>query len=102
MEPGARIHSFNVLNLDEMQFMYAPGAVAHPPKIRSFLLKLNTLHRLLCATLTLHIGDATTCPQYERSLIQFYVQKRPFSVFDFMLQEIISISRTTLCSCGYA
>jgi hypothetical protein len=33
MEPEARIHSFNVLKLDEMKFMYAPGAVAHPPKI---------------------------------------------------------------------
>jgi hypothetical protein len=82
--------------------MYAPGAVARPPKIQNFLLELNTLHRLLLATLTPHIGDATTCPQYERNLIQFYVQKKSFSVFDFMLQEIISISRTTLRSCGYA
>jgi hypothetical protein len=102
MEPVARIHSFNMLKLDEMQFMYAPGAVAHPPKIRNFHPELNTLHRLLCATLTPRIGDATTCPQYERNLIQFYVQKKHFSVFDFMLQEIINISRIALCSCGYA
>jgi hypothetical protein len=33
MEPGARIHSFNVLKLNEMQFMYALGVVACPPKI---------------------------------------------------------------------
>jgi hypothetical protein len=33
MEPGARIHSFNVLKLNEMQFTYAPGVVARPPKI---------------------------------------------------------------------
>jgi hypothetical protein len=33
MEPEARINSFDVLKLDEMQFMYALGAVAHPPKI---------------------------------------------------------------------
>jgi hypothetical protein len=33
MKPGARIHSFNVLKLNEMQFTYAPGAVARPPKI---------------------------------------------------------------------
>jgi hypothetical protein len=62
MEPDARIHSFDVLKLDEMQFMYAPGAVACPPKIQNFLLQLNTLHRLLRATLTPQIGDATTCP----------------------------------------
>jgi hypothetical protein len=34
--------------------------------------------------------------------MQFYMEKRPFSVFDFILQEIISISRTALRSCGYA
>jgi hypothetical protein len=33
MPPEARIHTYNVLKLDEMQFMYAPEAVAHPPKI---------------------------------------------------------------------
>jgi hypothetical protein len=52
--------------------------------------------------LTPHIGDAIACPQYERNLILFYVQKRHFSVFDFMLQEIINISKIALCSCGYA
>jgi hypothetical protein len=102
MEPEARIHSFNVLRLDKMQFIYAPGAVAHPPKIQNFLPKLNTLHHLLRATLTLHIGDAIACPQYERNLIQFYVQKRSFSAFDFMLQEIINISNTALHNCEYA
>jgi hypothetical protein len=45
--------------------MYAPGAVAHPPKIQNFLLELNTLHHLLCATLAPRIRDATACPQYE-------------------------------------
>jgi hypothetical protein len=73
MESRARIHSYNVLNLDEMQFMYAPGAIAHPPKVWNFLPELSTLHRLLRATLTPRIGDAITCPQYERNLIQFYV-----------------------------
>jgi hypothetical protein len=100
-ESMAQIHSYNVLKPEEMQFMYAPGAVAHPPKIRNFLPELNTLHRLLRATLAPHIGDATACPQYERNHIQFYVQKQRFSVFDFVLQEIINISRTTLHSCGY-
>jgi hypothetical protein len=32
-EPEARIHTYNVLKLDELQFMYAPGVVAHPSKI---------------------------------------------------------------------
>jgi hypothetical protein len=102
MPPEARIHTYNVLKLGEVQFMYVPGVAATPPKIRNFLPKLNTLHHLLRATLTPCIGDATTFPQYERNLIQFYVQKKRFSVFDFILQEIISISRIALCSCGYA
>jgi hypothetical protein len=102
MPPEARIHTYNVLKLDEMQFMYAPGAMATPPKIQNFILELNTLHRLLRATLTPRIGDATACPQYERNLIQFFVHKKRFLVFDFILQEIISISKTALCSCGYA
>jgi hypothetical protein len=50
----------------------------------------------------MRIGDATTCPQYERNLIQFYVQKKPFFVFAFMLAEIVNISRTTIRSYGYA
>jgi hypothetical protein len=82
--------------------MYAPGAEAHPPKVLNFRPELNTLHRLLHVTLAPRIGDSSACPQYERNLIQFYVQKKKFSVFGYMLQDIISISRTTLCSCGYA
>jgi hypothetical protein len=58
----ARIHTYNVLKLDEMQFIYAPGAVAHPPKIQNFLPELNALHRLLRATLAPRIGDATAYP----------------------------------------
>jgi hypothetical protein len=82
--------------------MYALGAEAHPPKALNFLPELNTLHRLLRATLAPKIGDSSTCPQFKWNLIQFYVQKKQFLVFDYMLQEIISISGTTLHSCGYA
>jgi hypothetical protein len=82
--------------------MYAPGAKAHPPKIQNFLPELLTLHHLLRATLALRIGDAVACPQYERNLMQFFMEKRPYLVFDFILHEIISISRTALRSCGYA
>jgi hypothetical protein len=73
MELAAWIHSFNVLKLDKMLFMYAPGAVVCPPRIQNFHLELNTLYHLLHATPTSRIGDATGCPQYERNLIQFYV-----------------------------
>jgi hypothetical protein len=73
MLPDAWIHTYNVLKLDAMQFMYAPGVVARPPKIQNFLLELNTLLYLLRATLTPRIGDVISCPQYERNLIQFYV-----------------------------
>jgi hypothetical protein len=69
MPPEARIHTFGVLKLDEMQFMYAPGAEAHLPKVLNFRPELNTLHRLLRATLAPRIGDSFACPQYERNLI---------------------------------
>jgi hypothetical protein len=58
----ARIHTFGVLKLDEMQFMYTPGAEAHPPKVLNFRPELNTLHRLLRATLAPRIGDSSACP----------------------------------------
>jgi hypothetical protein len=45
MEPESPIHTYNVLKLHEMQFMYAPGAKGHPPKIQNFLPELLTLHR---------------------------------------------------------
>jgi hypothetical protein len=80
--------------------MYVPGAEAHPHKVLIFLLELNTLHHLLRATLDPRIGDSSACPQYERNLIQFYVQKKRFSVFAYMLQEIISSYHHR--SCGYA
>jgi hypothetical protein len=102
IEQEAQIHTCDVLKLDQMQFMYAPGVKSHPPKVQNILLELNTLHRLLRATLTLRIGDATTRPQYERNLIQLYVQKKPFLVFAFILVEIVSISRNALRSYGYA
>jgi hypothetical protein len=69
MPPKARIHTFGVLKLDEMQFMYALGAEAHLPKVLNFLPELNTLHHLLCATLAPRIGDSSACPQYKRNLI---------------------------------
>jgi hypothetical protein len=37
MPPETRIHTFGVLKLDEMQFMYALGADAHPPKVLNFM-----------------------------------------------------------------
>jgi hypothetical protein len=33
MKPEARIHTYNVIKLEEMQFLYAPGTKAHLPKI---------------------------------------------------------------------
>jgi aromatic ring-cleaving dioxygenase len=33
MEPEARIHTYNVLKLEQMQFMYAPDTTAHLLKI---------------------------------------------------------------------
>jgi hypothetical protein len=78
IEPEARIHTYNILKKEEMLFMYAPGAKANPPKIQNFHPKLNILHRLLRATLAPRIGDATACPQYERNLIQYYYEKKPF------------------------
>jgi hypothetical protein len=102
VEPDARIHTYGVLKLDKMRFMYAPGAEDHPPKVLNFLPELNTLHRLPHATLASRIGDSSACPQCEQNLIQYYVQKKWFSVFDYMLQEIINISRIAPYSCGYA
>jgi hypothetical protein len=81
MPPEAQIHTLGVLELDEIQFMYAPGAEAHPPNVLNFKLKLNTLHRLLPPK----IGDSSACPRYEQKLIQFYVQKKKLSVFDYKL-----------------
>jgi hypothetical protein len=43
IELEAQIHSFNVVKLNEMQFIYVPGAVALPPKIWNLLPVLNTL-----------------------------------------------------------
>jgi hypothetical protein len=102
MKPESQIHTYNVLKLDDMQFMYAPGAKACPLKIQNFLPELLTLHCLLCASLASRIGGATTCPRYERNLMRFYMEKHPFSALDFIIQEIIIISRTALCSYGYA
>jgi hypothetical protein len=48
------------------------------------------------------IGDATACSQYERNLIQYYVEKNPFCVFNYILDEIFNISKSPLYSCGYA
>jgi hypothetical protein len=47
------------------------------------------------------IGDAIACPQYEQNLIKYYLEK-PFPVFDYILVDILNISKTTLRSCGCA
>jgi hypothetical protein len=102
MESNNRIHTYNILKKEEMPFMYTPGARANPPKIQNFLPELNYLHRLLRATLALRIGDDTTCPQYERNLIKYYMEKKQFPIFDYILVEILNISKTALRSYAYA
>jgi hypothetical protein len=52
--------------------------------------------------LATHIGDVTACPQYERNLVLFYVEKRSLCAFDYILREIINISVSPLQSCRYA
>jgi hypothetical protein len=98
----SRIHNERILNKEEMMFMYALGAEAHPPHTQNFFPELNTLHHLFRATLAPHIGDATTCPQYERNLIMFYVERNLFCVFDYIVSEIINISMSPLQSYDYA
>jgi hypothetical protein len=102
MESNNRIHTYNILKKEEMPFMYTPGARANPPKIQNFLPELNYLHRLLRATLALRIGDDTTCPQYERNLIKYYMEKKQFPIFDYILVEILNIPKTALRSYAYA
>jgi hypothetical protein len=48
------------------------------------------------------IGDATAFPQYERNLIKYYYEKKPFSIFDYIFVEILNISKIPLRNCGYA
>jgi hypothetical protein len=102
MESDNRIHTYNILKKEDMLFMYARGVRTTPLKIQNFLHELNCLRHLLNPTLAPRIGDAIACPQYERNLIQYYVEKKPFSVFDYILVEILNISKTTFRSCGYA
>jgi hypothetical protein len=102
MSPKSQIHTYGVLKKEEMLFMYAPTTKATPPKIQNLLTELNYLDRLLHTTLAPWIVDATACPRYERNLIQYYVEKKPFTIFNYILVEILNISKTPFCSCGYA
>jgi hypothetical protein len=102
LEMETRIHNERILSKDEMMFMYAPGVEAQPPHTQNFLLELNTLHHLFQTTLAPRIGDATACPQYEQNLIKYYVEQKPFCVFDYILSEIMNISVSLLQSYGYA
>jgi hypothetical protein len=56
--------------------MYAPGAKAPPPKVLNFLLELNTLHRLLHATLTPRIGDCSASLSMSGTLLSTISRRR--------------------------
>jgi hypothetical protein len=46
LEMPTKIHDERILDEDQMGFMYARGAEAHPPHTQNYLPELNTLHWL--------------------------------------------------------
>jgi hypothetical protein len=82
------------MTASQMAYIYLSDSTPNPPSITNISLDVILLHRMLRVTLAPRIGDASTIPSYERSLIDAIKHQESFNIFDYILQEICNVAFT--------
>jgi hypothetical protein len=86
-----------------MKFMYAPGLEGIAGSINGLYTFYSVLNRLFRKTVCPRDGDPTNISQFAKNLLgNMRNGAPPFSVMDFMWEEIKGISLNPQKTCGFA
>jgi hypothetical protein len=97
------IHLHNLLEEEEMKFMYAPGQEMNAGSINGLYTFYSVLNRLFRKTICPRDGDPTNISQFAKNLLANMMDSTPpFSVMDFIREEIKGISMNPQKTCGFA
>jgi hypothetical protein len=86
----------------EMTPMYVLDSGFQPPKVEGLLPHFLMLHQIMRKTLAPRIGYSDAIPTYERNLLVALIKLVRFDVFEYIVDEIWTITTNPLRSCGFA
>jgi hypothetical protein len=88
-----RTHIHNPLDENEMKFMYAPGQEGNAGTINALYTFYSVRNMLFRKTICPRVGDPTNISQFAKNLLAHMRDGAPpFSVMDFVWEEIKGIS----------
>jgi hypothetical protein len=97
------IHIHNPLGENEIKFMYAPGQEGNTWTINGLYTFYSVLNRLFRKIICLRDGDPTNISHYAKNLLaNLRDGASPFSVIDYIWEEIKCISLNPQKNCGFA
>jgi hypothetical protein len=91
-----KIHSGRVMMPREMTLMYNPNSDFQAPTVDGLLPHFLVLHRMVRKTLAPRIGYSEAIPAYERNLLDALMKHVCFDVFEYIVDEIWSITTNLL------
>jgi hypothetical protein len=98
-----RIHIHNPLEENEIKFMYAPGQEGNTGTINGLYTFYSVLNRLFGKIICPRGGDPINISHYAKNLLaNLRDGAPPFSVIDYIWEEIKGISLNPQKNCGFA
>jgi hypothetical protein len=99
----SQIHLHNPLGKNEMKFIYVPGQEGNAGTINGLYTFYSILNRLFRNTICPRDGDPTNISYYAKNLLaNMRDGAPPFSVIDYIWEEIKDISLNPQKNCGFA
>jgi hypothetical protein len=99
----SQIHLHNPLGKNEMKFIYVPGQEGNARTINGLYTFYSILNRLFRKTICPRDGDPTNISYYAKNLLaNMRDGAPPFSVIDYIWEEIKDISLNPQKNCGFA
>jgi len=98
-----KLHDSEVLELQDLSFMYPRAERGNVGKVHGLYPYYSVLYRLFRKTLTPRDGNTSDITLYQRNLMAAMKPgARPFSVGDFIWQEIKGVSENTQKICSFS
>jgi hypothetical protein len=98
-----RIHIHNSLEENEIKFMYAPGQEGNAGTIKGLYTFYSVLNKLFRKTICSRDGDPTNISHYAKNLLaNLRDGAPPFSMIDYIWEEIKGISLNSQKNYGFA
>jgi hypothetical protein len=97
-----RIHIHNPLEENEIKFMYAPGQEGNAGTINGLYTFYSVLNRLFRKTICPRYGNPINISHYAKNLLpNLRDGAPPFSVIDYIWEEMKGISLNPQKNCGF-